>query len=49
MEKITLKFEDNDGTELVMTLKGHHTHKELRQAFIDFLRGIGYVIDEDVV
>lgn len=52
MQNFTFTFRDGEDMELVMTLRGDtHTHTELRQAFINFLRGVGYVIpdDEDLV
>ena len=47
MNKITISYEEED-MQLQMILNSEGiTHYELRQAFENFLRGIGYVIEED--
>ena len=48
MSKITINYEE-EGMQLQMVLDAEGvTHYELRQAFENFLRGIGYVFESDL-
>ena len=48
MRMINVSYQDEKGFSLEMTLPDDGTWDEQLQAFINFLRGIGYVIPSEV-